>query len=71
MQKPWPAARTPRTPVRGSHARLADTARSRITHFKKQGGDDLRDRQSTTLVVAWMSPPVLEIVNVSQELALD
>jgi hypothetical protein len=71
MQKPWPAARTQQTLVRGSYARLTDTARSRITHFEKQGGDDLRDRQSTTLVVAWMSPPVLEIANVFQELALD
>ena len=30
----------------------------------------MRDRQSTTLVVAWMSPPVLEITNVSQEIEL-
>jgi hypothetical protein len=25
----------------------------------------LRDRQSTTLVVAWMSPPALEVANLS------
>jgi hypothetical protein len=35
-----------------------------------KGGDDLRDRQSTTLVVAWMSPPVLEIAQVSQKMKL-
>ena len=25
----------------------------------------MRDRQSTTLVVAWMSPPALEVANLS------
>ena len=30
----------------------------------------MRDRKSTTLVVAWMSPPVLEIAQVSQEMKL-
>ena len=30
----------------------------------------MRDRKSTTLVVAWMSPPVLEIAQVSQKMKL-
>ena len=59
-----------RRPLRDSYAGLANAARSRNTHFEKQGGDDLRDRKSTTLVVAWMSPPVLEIAQVSQEMKL-
>ena len=39
---------------------MNDAGRRRYAEFRRTpylGGDDLRDRQSATLVVAWMSPP--------------